>query len=199
MASLSRRFLSALGIEQEKQDEILNTHQEVLAEIKDERDKYKEEAAKLPEVQKELDEAKASLEKNAGSNDFEEKFNTLKAEYDKFKADITAEKEKTAKENAYRALLKEAGISEKRYDTILKVTDLSKVALDKDGKIENAEAVGESIKTEWADFIETKSEEGASAATPPSLGETKTGNGGRAAELEAMYHKERYGVSKEDK
>ena len=76
--ALSRKFLNALGIESEKQDEIIEQHTVTLNEIKTERDnlkveieKYKEDAEKLSttekklsEVQKELEDLKAEGSKN---------------------------------------------------------------------------------------------------------------------------------------
>lgn len=54
MATLSRKFLSTLGIEEDKADAIIETYQEVLSEIKAERDKYKEEADSIPELKSKL-------------------------------------------------------------------------------------------------------------------------------------------------
>ena len=67
-----------------------------------------------------------------------------------------------AKETAYRALLKEAGVSEKRIDTVLKVSDIDGIELA-DGKIKNADELTESVKKEWADFIEKPENNGVRA------------------------------------
>ena len=56
--ALSRKFLSALGIEADKIDEIISAHTETVDALKEERDKYKADADKLPGVQKELDDLK---------------------------------------------------------------------------------------------------------------------------------------------
>ena len=58
--ALTRKFLSALGIEADKVDEIINAHAETVNALKEERDNYKADAEKLPAVQKELDELKKS-------------------------------------------------------------------------------------------------------------------------------------------
>lgn len=203
--ALTKKFLRTLGIDEDKIDEIWNGHTESVVALKDEIDRYKAEAEKykadaekLVEVQKKADDLQKSIEEQK-TDGTKEKYEALKKEFSEYKA-AQEQKETASKvKNAYEKLLKENGISEKRIETILKVTDLSAIKLDSEGKIEGAEELSKSIKTEWADFIETKSEEGANTATPPKNEGTKTGNGGRGAELEAMYHNERYGVSKEDK
>lgn len=145
-------------------DEIINAHTEVTDALKQERDQYKADAEKLPGVQAELD----SLKSEGKDNPFEAKYNELKAEYDNYKAEVTAKETKQAKTEAYKALLKEAGVSEKRLDAVLKVTDLEAVELDKDGNIKGADKLTESIKSEWSDFIITESTQGAKTANPPA-------------------------------
>ena len=52
--ALTRKFLSALGIEEEKAEQIIAAHTETVDGLKAERDKYKEDAEKLPATQNEL-------------------------------------------------------------------------------------------------------------------------------------------------
>lgn len=161
--AFTRKFLSALGIEAEKVDEIISAHAETVDALKEQRDSYKADAEKLKTVEKEL----ADL-KNSGGEDFKEKYDALKKDYNKFKADVEADKTTAKKSEAYKALLKDAGISEKRVAAILKVTDLSKVELDKEGKIKDAADLKKNIETEWADFVEKTSEKGAQTVNPPA-------------------------------
>ncbi|MCM1328836.1 MAG: phage scaffolding protein [Ruminococcus sp.] len=91
-----------------------------------------------------------------------------KNKYETLKSEIEAKETKSAKETAYRALLKSAGISEKRLESVLKVSDLDGVELDKDGKIKNADKLTETVKTEWADFIVKETETGANTPNPPA-------------------------------
>lgn len=202
--SLTRKLLTAMGIEAEKVDEIINAHSETVEALKKERDaakelaeQYKESAEKLPGVQKELDKLKEEATKKE-PDEYEGKYNELKAEYDKYKNE-QEEKESFSKKNeAYKELLKAAGISEKRINTVLKVSDVKGVELDKEGKIKGADKLTESIKTEWADFITTSHEKGADTSTPP---EGNGGNGSgntpsRAAQLAAEYHANLYGEAK---
>lgn len=165
--ALTRKFLTALGIEADKVDEIINAHTETVDALKAERDGYKADAEKLPGVQKELDTLKAAAEKD-GKDPYKVKYEAIKEEFETYKNEQTAKETKASKSAAYRALLKEAGVSDKRLDAVLKVTDLDSIELDKDGNIKGADKLTESIKTEWADFIQSSDTRGASTATPPS-------------------------------
>ena len=174
--AFTRKFLSAMGIEAEKVDEIINAHIEVVDGLKEERDNYKKDAEKLPDIQKQLDKANEKLAKNGeGETVSKEDYDKLKKEYDDYKADITAKNTRTEKENAFRELLKSVGVSEKRFNAIIKVSDIDGLELDKDGKIKDAEKHTESVKSEWADFIETTTTKGAKTANPPANNGKGTG------------------------
>ena len=163
----SRKMLKAMGIEEEKIDQIIDAHSETVDALKADRDAYKEDAAKLAAVQKELDELKAK-----GDDGYKAKYEAEKAAHDALKADIAAKETKKAKTDAYRELLKGANIDEKRIATILRAEapTIDKIELDADGKIKNAEQYTESIKSDWADFVVTQSAKGTNTATPPANG-----------------------------
>ena len=169
--AFTRKMLKAMGIEDEKIDQIIDAHSETVDALKADRDAYKEDAAKLAAVQKELDELKAK-----GDDGYKAKYEAEKAAHDALKADIAAKETKKAKTNAYRELLKGANIDEKRIATILRAEapTIDKIELDADGKIKNAEQYTESIKSDWADFIVTQSAKGANTATPPANGGAAT-------------------------
>ena len=174
--AFTRRFLSALGIEAEKIDEIINAHIEVVDGLKEERDNFKKDAEKLADVQKQLDKANDKLAKNGeGETVAKEDYDKLKQEYDDYKADIAAKNTRTEKENAFRELLKSVGVSEKRFNAIIKVSNIDGLELDKDGKIKDAEKHTENVKSEWADFIETTTTKGANTANPPANNGKGTG------------------------
>lgn len=167
MATLSRKFLESIGIDNDKADLIIERHSEVLTEIKEEKDKYKADAEQLPAVLKQLDEYKEA-EKNREKDPYKVKYEALKEELEEYKNGVEAEKTAAKKEAAYIKLLKDAGVSEKRISAILKVTDLDAVALDDEGNAKDADKLTEAIKTEWADFIQTTKKEGANVANPPT-------------------------------
>lgn len=169
LIALTRKFLSALGIEADKIDEIITAHTETVDALKEQRDTYKADAEKLPGVQKELDDLKAAAG-DGKENPYEKKYNDLKQEYDDYKADVTAKETAAKKAAAYRALLKEVGVSEKRLDAVLKVTGMDGIELDDKGGIKDAAKLKDSIKTEWADFIVKTGKKGADVNTPPEGG-----------------------------
>lgn len=191
MASLTRKFLASLGIEEDKADQIFERHNEVLTEIKDERDRYKADAEKLPGVQQELDAAKAAAENDDG---YEAKYNTLKSEYDLYKAQIAAEQETAKKRSAYRGLLGECGIPEKRLDAVLRLIDLDKVTLGTDGTIADVENVKKQITEDWGDYIPKDENHGASTVTPPGgAGGSGGGTPSRAAQVAQKHYEAIYG------
>ena len=169
--AFTRKMLKAMGIEDEKIDQIIDAHSETVDALKADRDAYKEDASKLAAVQKELDELKAK-----GDDGYKAKYEAEKAAHDALKADIAAKETKQAKTDAYRELLKGANIDEKRIATILRAEapTIDKIELDADGKIKNAEQYTESIKSDWADFIVTQSAKGTNTATPPANGGAAT-------------------------
>ena len=175
MARLTRKFLTALGIEDENvQDQIISAHTAATDALKEQRDGYKADAEKLPEVQKELD----TLKEQSGDK--------IKAQYDKLKKDFDNykeeqhQKEVTAnKKSAYKGLLKDAGISASRIDAVLKVSDVDGLEFSEDGEIKDKDKMIENIKKEWADFIVKSTEKGAQVGNPPA-------NGGKALSREEI-------------
>lgn len=171
--SLTRKMLKAMGIEEEKIDQIIEAHSETVDALKEERESLKEKVNKLAETQKELEEAKSIIEKN-GKDSYKVKYEAIKEEFENYKNDVTAKETKSAKTKAFKQLLKDAGVSEKRIDAVIKVSNVDEIELDADGKVVNADKLTESIKKEWSDFIQTTSTQGASTAQPPANNGGKT-------------------------
>lgn len=165
--SLTRKWLSAMGIEDDKVDEIINAHIETVNALKEQRDSYKEEAEKLPAVQKELDEAKAVIEKN-GNDAYKVKYEAMKEDFEKYKEEQKQKEVHAKKADAYKAILKEVGISEKRIDSVLKVSDIDSIEFDDEGNVKEADELKKSIGEEWADFIVKTETKGVDTATPPA-------------------------------
>lgn len=184
--SLTRKMLKAMGIEEEKIDQIVEAHTETVEAIKTERDEYKEKAEKTDGLQKQLDEAQKLIDAN-GKDPYKVKYEAMKEEFEKYK---TAEAEKATKEKkreAYKQLLKDSGVAEKRIDAIMKVTDTDGYELDENGAIKDAKKVTETIKTEWADFIQTSTPQGAKTSNPPE------NNGGKTLTKEQIYERDDHG------
>lgn len=196
--ALTRKFLTALGIEADKVDEIITAHTEVTDALKEERDKYKADAEQFPIVQQELNELKEAAEKNK-DNPYKAQYEDLKKEYEDYKTGIEAKEKKAKVQTAYRELLKKAGVNEKRLDAILKVSALDDVEIDDKGELKDADKLSESIKTEWADFIVTKDEKGANTSNPPKNDNNGGNNPSRAARVAQRHYENLYGKKGEDK
>ena len=161
-----------MGIEDAQIDQIITLHTDVVNEIKEERDKLKADAEKLPKVQKELNEARKDLEKQNEENPYKVKYDALKEDFDKYKNEVTAKETTAKKSKAYKQLLKDAGVSEKRIESVMKVSkgEIEKVEFDDDGKLKDSDKLVDGIKNEWSDFIEVKQDNGANTPTPPKQG-----------------------------
>lgn len=160
--ALTRKALKAMGLTEEQVDSIIEAHTETVDALKSQVNAYKADAEKLPGVEKELND----LKKGDGE-DWKGKYEAEKAAHDKTRNEHAAKETAAKIKAAYRAVLKEAGIADKYADTVLKATDLSGMKLDKDGKLDGAEELTKSAKAEWADFVVTTTQTGASVPTPP--------------------------------
>ncbi len=160
--ALTRKSLKAMGLTDEQVESIIEMHTETIDGLKADVSKYKTDAEKLADVQKELNELKSK-----GDDGYKEKYEKEHKAFEDFKTEQTNKENRAAKEKAYRELLVATGISEKRVDSILKVSDLEKVELE-DGKIKGADELTNNIKTEWADFIVSTQIEGAKTYNPPA-------------------------------
>lgn len=184
--ALTRRALKAMGIEDEKIDEIINMHTETVEGLKADVAKYKADAETLPEVQRQLEKAQNDLE--AGKKDsWKVKYEAIKEEFEGYKSEQAKKETRAAKEKAYRELLKQAGVSDKRLDAVLRVSDVDRVELDDKGAVKDVDKLTESIKSEWADFIQTTTTQGAQTVAPP------VNSGGNAMTKADIYKKDDHG------
>ena len=99
---------SGVEIPKELEDALVSEHLTA-------RDAYAEE-----QVKAEL--AKQPTTKAENAKDSEE-YKALKADFDKYKAEVTEKETKAAKEAAYRAILKDANLSEKGIEKAIKYAD----------------------------------------------------------------------------
>ena len=164
--ALTRKFLEALGIEQAKIDEIISAHTEVTDSLKADRDSYKEKAEKYDQTKTELDKAKSELDK-VSEDEYKTKYESLEAEFNKYKTDIAEKEVKGKKEEAYKKMLKEIGVNEKSIDAILKVKDFNTIKLDDKGEIVDVDSLKESEKKDWEGFIIESEVHGQNPSTPP--------------------------------
>ena len=180
--SLTRKMLKAMGIEEEKIDQIIEAHSETVDALKADRDSYKKDSEDLKTVQKELDELKAQ-----GNDGWKEKHDRLKEEFDQYKNDVQAKETKAAKEAAYRAILKDANLSEKGIEKAIKYADWDKIELGEDGKLKGANDHIKAVREEWAEYVTTTTTTGAKTSTPP------VNNGGAKLTKAEIYARDEHG------
>jgi predicted RNase H-like nuclease (RuvC/YqgF family) len=130
--ALQRKFLKALGITEEVAEQIIEAHVETVNGLKDEIEtkkneveKYKAEADKVPNLQENIKTLKGEVEtlkQSAVDVDAKQKeYDDLKKEYDDYKTEVATAKEKATKTEAFKSLLKDANISEKRFNAIIPI------------------------------------------------------------------------------
>lgn len=125
------------------------------------------------------EQVKAELEKHPAAKDENvkdsEEYKALKAEFDKYKAEVAEKKTKAAKEAAYRAILKDANLSEKGIEKAVKYAEWDKIEIGEDGKIKGANDHIKAVREEWAEYVTTTTTTGAKTSTPPVNNGGKTG------------------------
>lgn len=159
--ALTRKMLKGMGIEEEKIDLIIDAHVETVDSLKAERDTYKNKVADYDKLKDEV----ATLKDDSG---YKAKYDDLKKEFDDYKDQESVKKVRESKTAALKKLLlDDVHVSNKRVNSILRVSDIDAIELDDEGNIKNSKDLVKSLSTEWSDFIETVTEEGADTPTPP--------------------------------
>ena len=161
--ALSRSMLKGMGLTEEQVSAIIEAHSDTMEALKNQRNEYKEKAEKYDSTKAELDNLK---EQAAGGNEWEAKYNSEHEAFENYKAEQATAKVKADKVSAYKQLLKDAGVSENRIDSIMKITSVEEFEI-KDGKLTNEEDIKNNILEEWKDFIVKESAAGAKTENPP--------------------------------
>lgn len=193
--ALTRKFLSAMGIESEKIDQIIEAHTDTTDALKKERDKYKGEADKVPDLEKQVKDLTAA--NGDGKKTYKELYESEKSEFEKYKSDQVAKESNEKKSAAYKTLLKKAGITDNHINTILKASDYSKVEFDDKGEVKDSDKIVKGIQEEWKDIIPDKQTEGADVSHPPK-NEHGSGRTGYAAKFEDQYYSKLWGTANND-
>lgn len=177
-----KAVLSANGLPTENLDaaatELCSRHKTSLDAIIEERDGFKEKAGLYESVKKELDELKKTP-----SEDWKKKYDAAKKEFEDYKSGIEAEKALASKKNAVKSIIEDAGIKDPAIvELIMLKTQYDGIELDGD-KVKDAETLTNTIKTDYAAYVEKTSTGGAKVATPP------TNSGGKMTR-EEIYKKD---------
>lgn len=163
--ALTRKMLKAMGIEDEKIEQIIDAHTEVTDSLKTERDTYKEKADKLDTVETELNSLKAK-----GDGGYKEKYETVNAELTALKTKIETEASHTAKLNAVTAYYEGKNITGKNLAIAMRGTNVDSFELDGD-KLKDTAALDELIAGDFASLVATTGTQGANVPKPPASGD----------------------------
>lgn len=176
--AFTRKFLTAMGIESEKVDEIMAAHVEVTDALKAQINDSKDESDKLTKVQAELDKLKASQKDMAEKlsaaekerDEIKGKYDTATADLDKIKAE-NAERETDEKcRKALADFLHEQKFSDFAVKNITGNGVYKSVQFGEDGKPANLEEILKTIQTDerYSGFMPKISEKSHTPATPPA-------------------------------
>lgn len=178
--AFTRKMLKALGIEDEKIEQIIDAHTEVTESLKADIEKYKPDAEKLKGVQKELDDLKAK-----GDDGWKEKHDTVKKEFDDYKKGIDAEKTKAAKDKAVRSYYEGKGITGKNLEIAIRGSSAEINGLEMDGeKIKDTSSLDALISGDFSGLVVSTKKTGVNTSNPPA--NTGSGTGKTKEEIMAI-------------
>lgn len=174
--SLTRKALTAMGLESEKIDQIIEMHTETVTALKEQIESLKDDAAgsknskdELEKVQKELDNLKKQAEADKKTSEAKDaELEKLKREYEEYKTEQENKVVKATKEKALRELLSDMKMSDKGVSQVVKWMGVDKVEIDEEGKLKDAANLRKAIKEDWGDYIQTTMEKGADTSKPPA-------------------------------
>ena len=165
--AMTRKFLKAMGIEEEKIEQIIEAHTETVNALKEERDNYKKDATTLKDVQRELDDLKAK-----GDDGWKEKHDKLKGEFDKYKGDIEAKETKAKVNNAVRSYLESKSITGDNLELAMMACESIIASAELDGdKLKDTTSLDTLVDSKFKRLVTTTTTKGASTATPPADGQ----------------------------
>ena len=182
--SFTRAFLKANGLNDDQITSVMEEHTAIVDRIKNELNGYKADAEKLPKVQKELDDLK-------NGEDFKAKFEKEHADFEQYKLDIAKAEQTEKVKAAYRKLLQDEKVGEKHLDSIMGITQFDALKLDKDGNLENLDALKKTIADKYGDFVVKTTQKIHQPDTPPI--NDNGGGDNTIRKLAAKWHDAKYG------
>lgn len=134
-----------MGLTDEQVDSIIEMHTETVDVLK----QYKADAERLPSVQKELDDLKAK-----GDDGWKEKHDSVKRQFDDYKADIEAKEARNAKEKAVRAYYESKNIEGANLNLAMRSSHAEIEAVELDGdKIKDTAALDALVAGDFANLV----------------------------------------------
>lgn len=162
--ALTRKFLKALGIEEDKIEEIITAHGETVAALKDEIDKAEQSAKDSAAAAQERDKLQKrveALEKTSGDAA------KVQAEYDAYRQQVETDKANAGKKALIKKALEDAHANPAAIDLMLGTVKLDEVELDGEA-LKDAEAVLKPIREAHAGLFGTVQNQGTPPLNPPA-------------------------------
>lgn len=219
--ALTRRMLTAMGIEAEKIDQIIEAHTEStealkskVEEAEEKAQKSRDEAAKVPDLEKQIeelkaadkgdewkfkyDEAKAEADRLQGDVDkLKGEKSTIEEEFENFKQGVETDRANAEKLELYKGLLREIGLDEKRVDKAAKLKSLDELTVE-DGALAGYEELKKAEAEEWAEFIpQPRGTHGQNVPNPPQGGNVPEGADPEIAKMLRQRHDDLFGKAEE--
>lgn len=184
MMALTRKFLKALGIDEDKIEEIITAHGDTVAALKTEIEQAKSSAEGLEAVTKERDALKNDLENMRKTSGDAAR---VQAEFDAYRAQVDTERLNARTGEALNDVFREAGVERESFRKLLRSGwDMSTVERDKSGNITNRDALIARVKADYSDFVGTVQTVGTPSVTPLSGG---SGSAAPGTLLDALMEK----------
>jgi hypothetical protein len=194
--AFTRNWLKTMGLTDEQEKAIMEEHINVTDALKAQRDKAQNDVKELQTKVDAIPGLETQIKDLKSGVDYKAKYDEEHKAFEDYKNQIAAEAELAKVKAAYRKLLVDEKINEKRVDSVLKLTDFSEMKLDKEGNLENLDALKDNIGKEWGEFKVVTKERKQTVATPPGNG-NQGGGESRARDLYLNHLKQR-GIKVED-
>lgn len=167
---------------EERVAKVMAMHIETVDGLKDEIASLKADAEKLKDVQTKLSELEAQQDKN---KDWEAKYKAEHTAFESYKTEQTKAKDHAAKLEAYKPILKEAGISDSIAKLVIAASgDIVDGITLEDGNIKDKDALTKTVKEKFAEYISNPDTKGAHTQNPPD------NSGGKKTKEEIMKIKD---------
>lgn len=180
----TRSFLKSIGLNDDQIASTMEEHTSVTDELKRQRDAYKADAEKLPTVQQELDALK-------NGEDFKAKYETEHQAFEDYKQQVTKDAQTQKVKAAYAKLLADESINDKLIDDLVRIADIDALKLDKDGNLENIDALKTTINDKYSAYKVKTEQRTYKPETPPGVDNGGTDTSIR--QLTAKWHEAKYG------
>lgn len=171
--SLTRKSLKAMGLTDEQIESVIEMHTETISGLKDKLDAVENNVETVEKLKADVEKYKGELETAkqtiADGEKYKDMYESQKAEYEKYKDNVTAKETKAAKEKAIKEYFKSKGINDDNMSIAMRgiKSEIDAAELDEKGKIKDIKVFDELIKGDYSRLISRTETKGADTQIPP--------------------------------